>query len=51
MKRWFLCFSWTLLALPTLLCSWGPVSAQAVQDIVARGELKIGYIPAPPGDN
>jgi polar amino acid transport system substrate-binding protein len=49
MKRSFPCFSWTLLALATLLFSWGPVSAQTVQEIVGRGELKIGYIPAPPG--
>src|SRR6202035_1908376 len=49
MKRAFLCLSWTLLALAISVLSWGPASAQTVQEIVARGELKIGYIPAPPG--
>jgi polar amino acid transport system substrate-binding protein len=49
MKRAFPGISVTLFALALCLFSWVPARAQAVQEIVSRGELKIGYIPAPPG--
>jgi polar amino acid transport system substrate-binding protein len=49
MERTFPCLSASLLALALFFFNSSPVSAQAVQEIVTRGELKIGYIPAPPG--
>ena len=46
MRRLALCCS---LALAMLAFAAGLGSAQTLQDIVSRGEMKIGYIPAPPG--
>jgi polar amino acid transport system substrate-binding protein len=45
-SRFVLCGA---LALPMIAASIPSSSAQTLQDIVSRGEMKIGYIPAPPG--
>ena len=46
MRRLALCCS---LALVMIAFNAGVSSAQTLQDIISRGEMKIGYIPAPPG--
>ena len=46
MRRLALCCS---LALVMIAFGAGLSSAQTLQDIISRGEMKIGYIPAPPG--
>ena len=46
LRRLILCCS---LALAMLGFVAGLASAQTLQDIISRGEMKIGYIPAPPG--
>jgi len=46
LRRHVLCCS---LALAMLGFVAGLASAQTLQDIISRGEMKIGYIPAPPG--
>jgi polar amino acid transport system substrate-binding protein len=45
-SRFVLCGA---LALAMIAASIPSSSAQTLQDIVSRGEMKIGYIPAPPG--
>ena len=46
LRRLALCYG---LALVMIAFGAGLGSAQTLQDIISRGEMKIGYIPAPPG--
>lgn len=49
MRRAFFWTAAAFLVLWTLAFGARTAIAQTVQDIVSRGELRIGYIPAPPG--